>query len=139
MEVVRWTPFREFEAMERRMRRFFEDAGFTPMLMPAADVYETEKEYVVELEVPGYDEKELEIEVVDHTLRVKGERKETKEEKDKAYRLHERLEKTFERRFELPVETDTKKVEAKFAKGLLEIHVGKTPEPKPQKIAIGKG
>ena len=139
MEVVRWTPFREFEAMERRMRRFFEDAGFAPMLMPAADVYETEKEYVVELEVPGYDEKELEIEVIDHTLRVTGERKETKEEKDKAYRLHERLEKTFERRFELPVETDTKKVEAKFAKGLLEIHVGKTPEPQPQKIAIGKG
>ena len=139
MEVVRWTPFREFEAMERRMRRFFEDAGFTPMLMPAADVYETEKEYVVELEVPGYDEKELEIEVVDHTLRVKGERKETKEEKDKAYRLNERLEKTFERRFVLPVETDTAKVDAKFAKGLLEIHVGKTPEPKPKKILIGKG
>ena len=139
MEVVRWTPFREFEAMERRMRRFFEDAGFAPMLMPAADVYETEKEYVVELEVPGYDEKELEIEVIDHTLRVTGERKETKEEKDKAYRLHERLEKTFERRFVLPVETDTKKVEAKFAKGLLEIRVGKTPEPKPLKIAIGKG
>jgi HSP20 family protein len=139
MEVVRWTPFREFEAMERRMRRFFEDVGFTPMLMPAADVYETEKEYVVELEVPGYEEKELEIEVIDHTLRVKGERMETKEEKDKAYRLHERLEKTFERRFVLPVETDTTKVEAKFAKGLLEIHVGKTPEPKPLKIAIGKG
>ena len=45
---------------------------------------------------------------------------------------------TSERRFELPVETDTKKVTAKFTKGVLEVHVGKAPEPKPQKIAIGK-
>ena len=139
MEVVRWTPFREFEAMERRMRRFFEDTGYTPALLPAADVYETGDEFVVELEVPGYDEKELEIEVLDHTLRVKGERMETKEKTDKAYRLHERLEKTFERRFELPIETDPDKVKAHFTKGLLEIHVGKAPEPKPKKITIGKG
>ncbi len=138
MEVIRWTPFRELDAMERRMRRFFEDTGFAPALLPAADVYETPQEYVVELEVPGYEEKELEIEVVDHTLRVKGERMETKEEKEKTYRLHERLEKTFERRFELPVEADPEKVKATFKKGLLEIHVFKAPEPKPKKIAIGK-
>lgn len=138
MDVVKWSPFRELEAMERRMRRIFEDAGFTPALLPAADVYETDDEFVVELEVPGYEEKELEIEVSDHTLRVKGERAEEKEKKDKAYHLHERLEKSFERRFSLPAEADPERTKATFVKGVLEIHVAKTPEPKPRKIAIGE-
>ena len=145
MEVVKWSPFRELwspfrdlEGIERRMRRMFEDAGMTPTLAPAADIYETDEEYVVELEVPGYEEKELEIEVTDHTLRVKGERAEEKEKKEKAFHLHERLEKAFERRFTLPAEADPGKAKAVFTKGVLEIHVAKTPETKPRKIAIGK-
>jgi len=63
--LEKWTPLREFDAMDRRMRRFFGDLGSTPAPMPAADVYETDGELVVELEVPGFDEKELEIEVRD--------------------------------------------------------------------------
>jgi hypothetical protein len=54
--------------------------------------------------VPGFEEKELSVEVTDHTLVVEGEQLETREEKDKQYRLHERLEKSFERRFTLPLE-----------------------------------
>jgi HSP20 family protein len=137
MEIVRWTPFRELEAMERRMRRLFEGSAFQPALPPSADVYETNGEFVVELEVPGFEEKELDIEMVDHTLRVKGERTETKEAKEKSFHLNERLETSFERRFALPAEVDPTKVTAAFAKGVLEIHVGKTAPEKPHKVPIG--
>src|SRR3972149_639485 len=106
MTLVKWSPLAELEAMERRMRRLFDEAGFAPAALPAADVYETDDEIVVELEVPGFEEKELEIEVADHTLTVKGQRTETKEEKEKAFQLKERLQSPFERRFPLPTGTD---------------------------------
>jgi hypothetical protein len=54
--------------MERQMRRLSVDVGLAPALLPAADVYETAGEFVIELEVPGYEEKELGIEVTDHTV-----------------------------------------------------------------------
>ena len=103
---------------------------------PAADVYETDKEYTFELEVPGFEEKELSVEVTDHTLVVKGEQLETKEEKDKQYRLHERLEKTFERRFALPSEADTKSIGAEFTKGVLTVRAPKLEVLEPRKVAI---
>ena len=138
MEMSRWTPFRELEAMERRMRRLFDEAGVTPALLPSADVYETEEEYMVELEVPGFEEKDLTIEVSDHTLRIKGERSAEKEQKEKTYRLHERLESSFERRFELPPDADTEAVRADFENGVLEMHAPKTKAAKPRAVAIGK-
>jgi len=136
--LIKWSPFTEIDSMERRMRRVFEEIGFAPLLLPAADVYETKDEFVVELEVPGYEEKELGIEVTDHMVTVKGERKEAKEEVEKTFRLHERLERQFERRFELPTDADTKHVRAKFTKGVLELHAPKLAAPKPHKIAIAK-
>jgi HSP20 family protein len=138
MDVVTWTPFRELEAMERRMRRLFEGTSFASALLPAADAYETDDEYVVELEVPGFEEKELTLDIFDHTLAIRGERAEEKDEKDKAYRLHERLEKSFERRFELPVEADTKALKADFENGILVVHAPKSPAAKPRRVPIGK-
>jgi HSP20 family protein len=138
MAIVRWSPFQDLEAMERRMRRIFEAPLFAPSIVPNADVYETDDEFVVEVEVPGYEEKELEIEVLDRTVSVKGKREERKEEKKKDYQLRERLEASFERRFALPAEADMEKVSASFGKGVLEIHVAKTKEPATKKVAIGK-
>ena len=83
MTIVRWTPFTELDSMERRMRRVFEEIGLAPALVPAADIYETDDEYVVELDVPGYEETELAIEVHDHTLSIRGEREKVAEEKTK--------------------------------------------------------
>ena len=105
--MLKWSPFQDLDSVERRMRRMFEEVGFAPTLLPAADIYETEDEFVVEVEVPGYEENELGIEVSDHQLTIKGERKETKEKTEKSFRLHERLEREFERRFQLPAEADT--------------------------------
>jgi HSP20 family protein len=136
--LVKWSPFRELDLMERRMRRLLDDVGFAPALLPAVDVYETEDEFVLELEVPGYEEKELTIEAFDHTVAIAGERSEVEETSDKVFRLHERLEKHFERRFELPPEADTKHLTAVFENGVLEVHAPKSAQVKPRKIAIGK-
>ncbi|MGZ8716638.1 MAG: Hsp20/alpha crystallin family protein [Gaiellaceae bacterium] len=137
-KLEKWTPFRELDLMDRRMRRFFEELGVVPALTPAADVYETDGELVVELEVPGFDEKELEIEVRDHTLSITGERLEEMEKKEKTLRLHERLEKRFERRFELPAGIDGEHVAAEYTKGVLTVHVPKTSLEQSRKVAITK-
>jgi HSP20 family protein len=136
MTIVKWTPFMELDSMERRMRRIFEEIGFAPALAPAADVYETDDEFVVELEVPGYEEKELTIEVFDHTVAIKGTREKTKEETTKEFALHERIEREFERRFVLPRGADTEHLKAVFDKGVLEVHAPKLQTVKPHKVAI---
>ena len=136
MEIARWSPFQELDSIERRFRRTLEDVGFAPALLPVADVYETEDEVVVELEVPGFAEKELSIQVTDHTLVIKGEQAKVKDEKRKAYRIHERLENHFERRFFLPNEVNTELLEATFEKGILEVHAKKTPTAKPKTVTI---
>ena len=79
------------------------------------------------------------LEITDHQLVVKGEISKTAEEKEKSFILHERLEKTFERRFYLPEQADPKKVVAKFDRGVLEIHAPKVAPAAPRRIAIGKG
>lgn len=129
--IVRWSPFQELEQLERRMRRMLAGQEMLGAPLPAADLYESDAEYVLELEVPGFQEKELEIDVTDHTLTIKGERKEEKEEKTKAFLLHERLETTFERRFALPEEANTDKIAASYKGGVLKVAAPKTPiEPK---------
>ena len=125
----------EFDAMERRVRRMLEGIGFMPMI-PAADVYETENELVIELEVAGYSEKELSLALTDHSLTVKGSREQVKDEKDKTFRMHERLEREFERTFALPREVDTEQVTARFEKGVLEIHAPKLVTSHAREIAI---
>jgi HSP20 family protein len=138
MAVMKWTPFAELDSMERRMRRLFEEIGVAPSLAPAADVYETDDEFVVELEVPGYEEKELSIEVSDHTLAIKGAREKVTEEKTKEFALHERLAREFERRFVLPREADTEHLKAVFTKGVLEVHAQKRQTAKPKQVEIAK-
>jgi HSP20 family protein len=136
--LVKWMPFQDLDVLERRMRRVLEDVGVVPEPLPAADLYETQDEVIVKLDVPGFEETELEIEVTDHTLVVKGERTEETEKKDKTFYLHERLEKHFERRFMLPTEADLAKAKASFGKGVLEVHVPKVEEPKARTIEIAK-
>lgn len=133
--MVRWDPFRELDLMNRSMRRF--GLPLEPITaLPAADIYETEDEYVVELEVPGYAEKELTIEVTDHVLTVKGEHEASTEKKEKTYVLHERLEQEFQRQFELPAVVDTDKLTATFKKGVLELHARKLEAATPKKIPV---
>ena len=136
MAITRWAPFQELDSMERRLRRVFEDAGLAPKLLPAADIYETDDRFVVELEVPGFVEKELEIEVSDHTLKVSGSRHVEAEKEEKSFRLRERLDRQFERTFRLPSEVDAEHVHASFASGVLRVEAGKTAVAEAHKVPI---
>lgn len=140
--MMRQSLLPELDAMEKRFRRLWEGAPFVPAFMtggiPAADVYETPTEYVVELEAPGYEEEELTLEVSDHTLSITGKREEETEEEEKTFRMHERLEHTFERMFVLPIEVDSEHLTATFEKGVLKVHAPKLEIAKPRKIAIEK-
>jgi HSP20 family protein len=140
--LVKQPLFPEFETMERRFRRLFEGTSLMPTFtyspVPPADVYETPEQYVVELEVPGYEEQELDVEISDHTLSVSGAREEKSEGKDKSYQLHERLERTFRRTFALPAEVDAERATAAFETGVLKVRAPKVAITQPRKIAISK-
>lgn len=139
MLLEKWTPFREFDLVDRRIRRLFDDLGVPPTVMPATDVYETKDAIVFEIDVPGFDEKDLQVEVLDHTLSVTGHHEVAEPpEKVQELRLRERLEKRFQRRFELPGEIDREHVAAKYAQGVLTIRVPTTLHEKPFKVAISK-
>ena len=139
MAIVKWSPWHELEAVERRMRRML-DLPLGSMALPSADVYETDTEWVVQLEVPGFEEKDLSVEVVGETVRVVGHREEAKEEQKKAFHVKERLESSFERRFMLPAGSDSNVVSANFDKGVLELRAPLSAEGGAQakSIEIGK-
>ena len=105
---------------------------------PVVDVVEKEKEYQISAELPGLDEKDVEVSVADDMLTIKGEKKEEKEEKAKNYYVSERSYGAFQRSFQLPSGVDAEKIEAKFQKGVLTVTLPKTPEAqkKEKKIAI---
>jgi HSP20 family protein len=134
--LERWTPFRDLELMDQRMRRVF--PALLPPVTPATDITESKDEFVFELEVPGYEEKELDVEVGDHVLTVAGRREVEKESTDKEVRLHERLESAFQRSFQLPPDTDPEHLKASYGNGILTLRVPKTSRPKPLKVPIAK-
>lgn len=136
--LEKWAPLPDLDIFERRLRRFFEDAGVAPSVTPAADIYETGGELVVELDVPGFDEQDLKVAVIDHTLTISGTRANETATKEKTLRLRERLEAHFERRFHLPMEVDTEHVTAEYGKGVLTLHVPKIAAAKPRSVKILK-
>jgi HSP20 family protein len=91
-------------------------------------VVEGDKAYEITAELPGMDEKNIEVKVVNNTLTIKGEKREEKEEKKKDYYLQERHFGSFERRFQVPEGVDTDKIEASFNKGVLKVMLPKTAE-----------
>lgn len=127
--LVNRTPFREF-------RPLLGSARFIPTPVPAADVYETDEEFVVEVEAPGFEKEQLAVEVWDHTLTIKGERTQAKDEAGKSFQFHERLDREFERRFFLPATADTERLKAHFEQGVIEVHAPKVKTQPTRKVAI---
>jgi HSP20 family protein len=134
--LERWTPFRDLEILDERLQHLFPALRVTGTALPAADVFETGDEIVVELDVPGYLQDQLKIEATDHTLVVTGQRERESESKERKFRVHERLEAKFERRFELPPEADPGRVTATHGKGVLTMHIPKTGRPSPVPVTI---
>ena len=95
---------------------------------PAVDIAESEKAYELTAELPGMDEKNIEVKVANGNLIIKGEKREEKEETKKDYYMRERNFGSFERRFEMPEGVDADKIEASFKKGVLTLTLPKKLE-----------
>jgi len=146
MAITRWDPFREVMALQNRMNSLFRDfneGGEGPLttasFVPAVDIYEDEKKVVLKLEVPGIEEKDLDIRVENNTLTVKGERKFEKEEKEENFHRIERRYGSFYRAFTLPSTVDTEHVGASYNAGVLKLELAKKPEAQPKQIKINVG
>lgn len=145
--LTRWDPFRELSTIQDRMNRLFQDAyapnreeGLsTAAFAPPADVYEDENHLTLKLEVPGIEEKDLDIRVENNTLIIKGERKFEKEEKEENFRRMERQYGTFVRSFGLPSTVDSDNIHANYDKGVLTIAMPKRAEAKPKQIQVSSG
>ena len=94
---------------------------------PAVDIVEHEKAFEISADLPGFDEKDIEVKLSNGNIVIKGEKKAEKEEKEKDYYLRERRFDSFERSFGLPETVDTEKLEAAFKKGVLTITLPKKP------------
>src|SRR5271167_1247461 len=141
--LTRWDPFRELYSLQNRMNRLFEEqySGREESLtagafVPAVDIYEDEHSIQLKLEVPGIDEKDLDIKVENNTLTVTGERKLEKEEKEENFRRVERRYGSFTRSFTLPNTVNTEDINASYDNGVLNIKLAKRAEAKPKQIKV---
>jgi HSP20 family protein len=145
MAINRWDPFREVVALQNRVNSLFRDMNEadSPLtaasFVPAVDIYEDSKKVVLKLEVPGIDEKELDIRVENNTLTVKGERKFEKEEKEENFHHIERRYGSFYRAFTLPTTVDSEHVNASYNAGILKLELSKKPEAQPKQIKVNIG
>ena len=142
MAITRWDPFREVVALQNRMNSLFREMNetenplTTASFVPAVDIYEDPKKVVLKLEVPGMEEKDLDIRVENNTLTVKGERKFEKDEKEENFHRIERRYGTFYRSFTLPSTVDTENVQASYNAGILKLELNKKPEAQPKQIKV---
>ena len=144
--LTRWDPFREFTTLQDRMGRLFRDsfgdrdeALTTSTFAPPVDVYEDEHHVTLKIEVPGIDEKDIDVRLENNLLTVTGERKFEKEEKEENYRRVERQYGSFSRTFTVPNTLDPESVTAGYDKGVLKIKLAKKAEAKPKQIKINVG
>jgi HSP20 family protein len=144
-QLTRWESFREFSPIEDRLTRLFrgsfnperpEDALTTTSLAPPVDIYEDEHKIALKIEVPGIDEKDIDVRIEGNTLTVHGERKLEKEEKEENFRRVERHYGSFMRSFTLPGSVDPGQVSADYDKGMLKINLPKKAEAKPKQIKV---
>jgi HSP20 family protein len=152
--------WRPFESLRREIDRLFDDFDGSPWrsqfrrslfdfepfrrtaavfgAVPAVDVVETDRAYEIKAELPGMDEKSVEVKVANGVLSIRGEKQDEKEEKQKDYYLRERSFGSFERAFQIPEGVDADKIEANFKKGVLTVILPKSVEAQKseKKIAV---
>jgi len=141
--LTRFEPYREFATLQDRLNRLFhnslgdsQDSLTTSSFSPAVDVYEDEHAVNLKIEVPGIDEKDLDIRVENNTLTVHGERKFEKEEKEENFHRIERRYGSFIRVFTLPQTADMERVSADYKDGVLQVEIAKKSEAQPKQIKV---
>jgi len=147
MNIVRWNPFGEMSLLQNQMNRLFETAlhGWpgesngttgTTSWIPAADIYESDSELVVNLDLPGVDPKMVDLRVENNVLTIRGERQfEEKQNKENYHRV-ERSYGAFARSFTLSTSVDPEKIRANYKAGVLSITLPKAEAAKPKRIQI---
>ena len=146
MTLVKWNPGTNLNSLENRFNRFFDDTFFpvtragehTGMCdwNPAVDIYENNDNIVIKAELPGLSKKNIDLDVKDGLLTLKGERSHEDEVKTDNYYKRERVFGKFQRVFRLTPDLDIEKIKADFADGVLKIAIPKTEEKKPKTITI---
>lgn len=150
MNIVRrdrntsWDPVAELDRIRREIddafapsdRWFFSDGLFDREFSPAMDVVENNEGYLVSIDLPGVDAKELEISVADNVLTIKGEKKGVEEKKKAKYFRKESWEGSFQRTLSLPHGVDADKIDAKMRDGVLAVSLPKLEEARPKQIAV---
>ncbi len=129
-ELMRWDPFRELSPIAGPDRA-------KPMFMPDVDVKETPEGYVFKADLPGFNEKDVEIQLTGNRLTIAGKREEEKREEKETYFACERSWGSFTRSFTLPHGADADATKAELKDGVLTVVVPKRPEVQPKKIALG--
>ncbi|MBN8968881.1 MAG: Hsp20/alpha crystallin family protein [Rhizobiales bacterium] len=131
-----------FTALQQEIDRLFDGftrnlaGGMTQALVPSMDVSETDKEIEITAELPGLEEKDVQLNVADNHLTIRGEKKNLREEKDKDYRLVERSYGSFSRTIELPAGVDADAIKATISKGVLKVTVPKPAPALAKKIEV---
>ncbi len=145
MAVIRWDPFRDLNSLQDRMNRLFEetnrgsrvdDPSSASAWSPAVDIHETDAEIVVQAELPGMDRKDIELNLENNVLILRGNRQFEKEAKDENYHRIERAYGVFSRSFSIPAVVDAAKIRADYKNGVLTIALPKTQQAKPKQIKI---
>jgi HSP20 family protein len=144
--LIRLSPFREMEEMERRINDVFgrpllpaiwrrtpvEEMGWAP----AIEMFEKDDKFMVKAEIPGMKEEDIDVSVIGDILTIKGERKAESEVKEEDYYCCERSYGSFSRSITLPSSVDAKSIEASYENGVLEVSLPKAAEVKPKKITV---
>ncbi|MBL7197654.1 MAG: Hsp20/alpha crystallin family protein [Candidatus Omnitrophica bacterium] len=143
---IRYEPFFGLLNFQKDMDRLFnlslfddvaKNAGiFKNAFTPGLDLYEDKDNLVVKADLPGLKQEEIEVDVVDDILTIKGEKKQDVEKKEKNYYRFERAYGSFSRSIALPKYVDATKTKASYKDGVLELVIPKTEEAKKRKVKI---
>jgi len=146
MTLARWDPFRDLVALQDRMNRLFDEsvrnvrtgdeALSSATWSPAIDIYETANEVVVKAELPEVNQSDIDIQVENNTLTLRGERKFDKETKQENFHRIERAYGVFSRSFTLPSTVDQERIKADYKDGILRISLPKREASKPKQIKV---
>ena len=144
MSLIRWEPFKEADEFFRSMSsplfgrwpRMLGENGGPVEWAPAADISETEKEYVVKAELPGVKREDVKVTLEDGVLTIQGERRQETEEKGEKSHRTERFYGSFSRSFTLPDNTDAAGIRAESKDGVLHVHIPKLKVEKAKPVQI---
>lgn len=137
--LTNWDPFSEIQRLQEEISRRFVPNGRAPSFRPAVDIYEDEEGITLTAELPGVEAKDVEIDVHENVLTLKGERRLEKEDRRDGYHRIERAYGSFSRSFVLPDGVEADKCEAEMKDGLLRVRLPKRPHSKPRKIEVRAG